>query len=137
MIELPSLKDLIRPQTKETFETDIQNANLFRISNSPEDILSLSNLKQDCTFEMHQFLHEIHKRKDQLIKDMRFYNVDQLIIQEQGEKFFKENKLKKEIAWRDKVEDELYREALKIKCEYFKLGNHEDAGDVKRFETKC
>lgn len=119
MIEMPKLSDLKEPKSKEAFEVDIQNANVFRISGSPEDILSLNNLKQDCNLEMHQFINEIHKRKELQIKDMRFYNVDQLIIQEQGERFFKENRMKKDMVWRDKVEDEIYREALKLKIEYF------------------
>ena len=54
-----------------------------------------------------------------MVKDMRWAEIERIIIQEQGEKFYNEKMNSKTREWMDLVEDESRREQLRMQIEYF------------------
>ena len=52
---------------------------------------------------------------------MRWAEIERIIIQEQGEKFYNEKMNSKTREWMDLVEDESRREQLRMQIEYFQI----------------
>lgn len=137
-LALPSFKEVFaNPKAPEDVHVAISKTQVFRADDSERDFTELKDMKMDSLEDMHQFYSEIQKKQNALTKDMRFIQVQQLITQEQGERFFNEQKERKLIQETELVEDELHRELLKQKIEYFQIGsaNREMQG-FKHFESK-
>lgn len=80
---------------------------------------------------------EVEKKNKQITKNLRVMCVQQQIIQEQGERYFNDQRDRRIIAETERLEDELHRESLKQKIEYFQVGSDQDkAQDFKHFENK-
>ena len=48
--------------------------------------------------------------------------MDRIIIQEKGEQYYADKKFSKSRQWSDQVSDEVLREVLTMKIEYFQVG---------------
>lgn len=48
--------------------------------------------------------------------------MDRIIIQEKGEQYYADKKFSKSRQWHDQVSDEVLREELQMKIDYFPVG---------------
>lgn len=81
--------------------------------------MNLENLKVDSFDDMPQFQAEVEKKNKQITKNLRVMCVQQQIVQEQGERYYNDQKDRRIISEAEKLEDEVHRETLKQKIEYF------------------
>jgi hypothetical protein len=94
-------------------------------------------LNFDIFDDLPQFKEEIDRKKRMQTRDMRFAELDRLIIQEKGEHFYADREKNKSRQWLDTVEDEFRRDQLRLKIEYFQIdSNGKEAADQFCFETK-
>lgn len=137
---MPDLKDVLSvesdAQTDTSFGAKIQNTQVYRLGNGQHDFNNVKNIASDSTQDIPQLSHEILRKKDAQMREFRFQELDRLIIQERGEQYYAEKKITKSKQWLEQVEDEYRREQLRMKIEYFQIGNSNQLDYEFHFETQ-
>ena len=88
----------------------IQKTQVFRLN---REEFTGADLRKDSVGDLHEYKEQVLLKKRLQLRDVKISDMERIIVQEKGEKWFADKTASKSRQWLERVEDEFRRDQIK------------------------